>query len=300
MNIKNALLICGRNFVLIWKQMVYTLILVALVGLCLWGTLTPIFDMLSSAGWFEELLSYLELVYKEPANVAAGFEGIMTKLWVLFVNNAPVLWGNYIVSILLIALVPSFALSLSYYTAGDLVNAKLCSSVNYGWIHRFLSSLKSSVPFALINTLIKIPFMALGVGALMLYGALANTFLKATLFLPLLIIVLLAIFSLKFTLSMWFLPDYLTNGKGLFKSLKNNFKLVGRHFSRLALGAFLLYLVEFASIMLLTVFTLGAGLILIIPALPVVNVAYSLISYYQENSMRYYIDANTIVSPVQD
>ncbi len=300
MNIKNALLICGRNFVLIWKQMVYTLILVALVGLCLWGTLTPIFDMLSKAGWFGELLAYLELVYKEPLNVAVGFEELMSSLWGLFVSNAPNLWGSYVFSILLIVLVPSFALSLSYYTAGDLVNAKLCSSVNYGWIHRFLSSLKSSIPFALINTFVKLPSLALGVGALMLYGVIANTFLKATLFMPLLIIVLLIIFSLKFTFTMWFLPDYLTNGKGLFKSLKNNFKMVTRNFPRLALGAFLLYLVEFALVMILTVFTLGAGLILIIPAIPVVNVAYSLISYYQENSMRYYIDSSTIVNPVQD
>lgn len=298
MNIKNALLICARNFVLIWKQMIYTLIIACVVGLCLWGTLTPIFKMLSNEGWFESLLTYIQSIYKEPSNVASGFERLMSDLWVLFTTNAPRLWGNYIFSIILIVLIPNIAFSLSYYTAGDLVSAKLCSSVNYGWMNRFLSSLKKSVPYAFIDTLIKLPFFVAQIGAFMLYGVLATTWIKATLLLPALIIVWLALNSLRFSFTMWFLPEVLTQGGNQFKCLARNFRLAGKNFGRLFLSTFALYLVEFAGVMILTVFTLGAGLVLLIPAIPVVNVAYSLISYYQVNSMRYYIDSNTIVSPL--
>ena len=104
MNIKNALLICARNFVLIWKQMVYTLIIAVVVGLCLWGTLTPVFEMLSNEGWFKLLAEYLESIYTKPSDMAVGFEMVTSRLWVLFVDNAPLLWGNYIISILLIIL----------------------------------------------------------------------------------------------------------------------------------------------------------------------------------------------------
>ncbi len=300
MNIKNALLICARNFVLIWKQMVYTIILAVLVGLCLWGTLTPVINMLKAEGWFTLLTGYFESIYTRPSDVAMGFEIVMSRLWVLFVENAPLLWGNYIVSILLIVLVPNVALSLATYTAGDLVNAKLCSSVNYGWIHRFLSSIKYSLPYALVDTLIRIPALALQIGAFILYGTLADTWFLATVLLPALILVILAIGSLRHTLTMWFLPECLVMGGNVFKSLGRSCKLVFKEFSHLSLSTFMLYLVEFAGVMLLTVFTLGAGLILLIPTIPVVNVAYSLICYYQANSMRYYLDSNTIVSPLQD
>ena len=300
MNIKNALMICARNFVLIWKQMVYTLILVVLVGLCLWGTLTPVFDMLTEAGWFTLLADYLESIYTKPSDVAMGFEMIMSRLWVLFVDNAPSLWGNYITSILLIVLIPNVALSVATYTAGDLVNAKLCSSVNYGWIHRFLSSLKYSLPYALVDTLTRLPALALQILAFLLYGTLAKSWIMATLLLPALILAILAVGSIRHTLTMWFLPEYLIVGGNVFKCLGRNCKLVFKNFSRLSLSTFMLYLVEFAGVMLLTVFTLGAGLVLLIPAVPVVNVAYSFICYYQSNSMRYYIDSNTIVNPVQD
>lgn len=300
MNIKNALLICGRNFVLIWKQMVYTIILGIVVGLCLWGTLTPIFEMLEAEGWFSSLVGYFESIYKSPETFASGFELLLSDLWRLFVVNMPSLWGSYIVSILLILLVSNVAFYLSYFTAGDLVNAKLCSSVNYGWIHRFLSSLKRSVPYALLETAIRLPFLALQVGAFMLYGVLANSWIKATLLLPLLIILLLAIASIRFTLTMWFLPATVSTNEKLSKCLTKNFSMAVKNFGKFSLSTFVLFLVEFACVMIITVFTIGAGLILLIPAIPVVNVAYSLISYYQVNSMRYYIDSNTIVSPVQD
>lgn len=300
MNIKNALLICAHNFVLIWKQLVYALLISLIVGLCLWGTLTPIIELLSNEGWFESLLRYLESIYKAPAEMAVGFEMLFSELWGIFTRNASFLWGNYIVSFLLLLIIPNIAFYMSYFTTGDLVNAKLCSAVNYGYIHRFLMSLKRSVPYALFETIIKLPFVGLQISAFLLYGILSTTWIKATLLLPVLILVLLLISAVRRTLMIWFMPECATSGDRVYRCLGRSFKLVFKNFTRLMLSNFLLLLVEFAGVMILTVFTIGAGLIVLIPAIPVINAAFSLVSYYQISSMRYYIDSNTIVNPVQD
>lgn len=300
MNIKNALLVCARNFVLIWKQMLYTLLITLIVGLCLWGTLTPIIELLSGEGWFESLFRYFESIYKTPSEVAVGFEMLFSELWGIFARNAGSLWGNYIVSFLLLLIVPNIAFYMSYFTTGDLVNAKLCSAVNYGYIHRFLMSLKRSIPYALIETAIKLPFIGLQIGVFLLYGLMSTSWIKATLLLPVLILVMLLISSVRRTLMNWFMPECATSGDRVYRCLGRSFKLVFKNFTRIMISNFMLLLVEFAGVMILTVFTIGAGLILLIPAIPVINAAFSLVSYYQISSMRYYIDSNTIVNPVQD
>ena len=96
---------------------------------------------------------------------------------------------------------------------------------------------------------------------------------------------------------MWIMPICANEETRVSKAIGKSFVLGGKNFGRAFLGSFLLYLLDFIAVMIGLFFSLGAGLIIILPAIPVVNTAFSVTSYYQSEKLRYYINEFTIVNP---
>ena len=88
-----------------------------------------------------------------------------------------------------------------------------------------------------------------------------------------------------------------TKEKRDFRFNWKSFVLGAKNFGKTMLASFLLYLIEFFLITFGGVFTLGAGLFVILPAIAVTNTAFSVIHFYQVEKLRYYINEFTIVTP---
>ena len=297
MNVKNAILICFNNFMLVFKQLIYSLIIVAVLGFCLYGITSPIVKLLDSNGWMLEVGDFVYSLYTDPKNIATNFKDIASSFYTLFTSNFSTLWGNYIVSVCLIVLVPIFTGCLANYVLGDVVNAKMNSWVNYGYANRFFSTLKKNVVYSLFMTLLTLPAFACVIGLVILYGVLGKTFLLATVLLPVLVLAIILVLALKNTFLMWIMPICVNEETRVVKAISKSFVLGGKNFGRAFLGSFLLYLLDFVAVMIGLFFSLGAGLIIILPAIPVVNTAFSVTSYYQSEKLRYYINEFTIVNP---
>ena len=297
MNVKNAILICFNNFMLVFKQLIYSLIIVAVLGFSLYGITSPIVKLLDSNGWMLEVGDFVYSLYTDPKNIATNFKDVASSFYTLFTSNFSTLWGNYIVSVCLIVLVPIFTSCLANYVLGDVVNAKMNSWVNYGYANRFFSTLKKNVVYSLFMTLLALPVHACVIGLVILYGVLGKTFLLATILLPVLVIAIILVLALKNTFLMWIMPICVNEETRVSKAIGKSFVLGGKNFGRAFLGSFLLYLLDFIAVMIGLFFSLGAGLIIILPAIPVVNTAFSVTSYYQSEKLRYYINEFTIVNP---
>lgn len=297
MNIKNTFLVCINNFLLVFKQLVYTLLIGVVVGLCLYGVASPIAKLLQTSGWMGELKDFVSSIYTEPKEIAVAFNGLAESLFMIFTQNFSKLWGNYILSSCLIVFVPIFASNLSYYCLGDVVNAKMNSWMNYGYANRFFSGIKKNIIYSLYMVVFGILSGAIIVGLFMLYGIIANSFLLMTILLPVLILSIIIVLAIRNSFTMWIMPACLNEDIGVTKAVKKSFKLGAKNFGRVFLASALIYLLEFFFVMVGGVFTLGAGLCIVIPAVTVLNAIFSLINYYQIEKLRYYINEFTIVSP---
>lgn len=296
MNIKNTFLVCINNFMLVFKQLVYTLIIGIVVGLCLYGTASPIVRLLQSSGWIGELRDFISSIYTEPKNIAVGFNDIAESFYAIFTQNFSTLWGNYVLSCCLIVFVPVFASNLSFYCLGDVVNAKMNSWVNYGYANRFFSGLKKNVVYSLFMVIFEIVTMAIIIGLFMLYGIIANSILLITILLPVLIISVVVVLAIKNSFTMWIMPACLNEDIRVTKAIKKSFVVGAKNFGRVFLGSALMYIIEFFFVMIGGVFTLGAGLCIVLPAITVLNAIFALIYYYQSEKLRYYINEFTIVN----
>ncbi len=296
MNIKNTFLVCINNFMLVFKQLVYTLIIGIVVGLCLYGTASPIVKLLQNSGWTDELRAFLSSIYTDPKNIAVGFNEIAESFYAIFTKNFSSLWGNYILSCCLIVFVPVFASNLSFYCLGDVVNAKMNSWVNYGYANRFFSGFKKNVVYSLYMVIFEIITMAVIVGLFMLYGVIANSILLITVLLPVLIISVIIVLAIKNAFTMWIMPACLNEDIRVTKAVKKSFIIGAKNFGRVFSGSALMYLIEFFFVMIGGVFTLGAGLCIVLPAVTVLNAIFALIYYYQSEKLRYYINEFTIVN----
>ena len=297
MNIKNSFLVCTNNFLLVLKQLVYSLIIGLIVALCLYGLTSPIVKILRESGWVEDVKNFFSGVYTDPKAIATSFNDLARSFFNIFEENFGTLWGNYIFSMCLIVFVPIFAGYLSTYCLGDVVNAKMNSWVNYGYVNRFFSGLKKNILYSLYMVLFALPTLAVIILLIIAYGKLSSSFLLATVLLPVLVIACLIVLALKNTFTMWIMPSCLNEEGSVARSIKKSFILGAKNFGKTLLSSFLLYLVEFFLVTFGGVFTLGAGLFVVLPSISVTNTAFGVINYYNEEKLRYYINEFTIVSP---
>lgn len=300
MNIKNAFLVCTNNFLLVLKQLAYSLIIGVIVILSLYGLTSPIVKILRESGWVAKVKDFLSGFYTDPKTIASSFNDLAGGFFKIIRDNFSTLWGNYIFSICVIVLVPIFAGNLSTYCLGDVVNAKMNSWVNYGYVNRFFSGLKKNVLYSLYTVLFQLPTLAVIILLIIAYGKLSSSILLATVLLPVLVIACLTVLAFKNTFTMWIIPSCLNEDGRVAKSIKKSFVIGAKNFGKTMVASFLLYMIEFFLITFGGLFTLGAGLFVIIPAISVTNTAFGVINFYNVEKLRYYINEFTIVSPNEE
>lgn len=299
MNYKNSFKVVANNFMLVWKQLLYTIIVGGIIAFLVYELLRPIKNLLGSNGWFLEVKEFIETIFTSPKEVIKGLKSLCDSFANIVFGNFKLVWGSSVVIFILVILAPCFAFNLSFFVQGELLNARLNSWAKYGYCQKLLSSFARGGLFALYQFVISLPFAVLMGLWLLLYAKIVGSWVGATLALPILMTLLICTYSLKKTLLFWFLPSAVGSANtSMWKSLCEGVSLASKNFGKLFLNCLVIYIIEFFVAILFGVFTLGAGLILIIPAIPVINIAIEFVSYYTKNKFCYYINESTIIKPV--
>lgn len=299
MNYKNSFKVTANNFMLVWKQLLYTLIVGGLVAFMVYELVKPINNLLTTKGWFFEAKQFIETIFTSPKGAFKGLKTLFDSFWNIIFANFKLVWGSSVFIFILVIFVPCFTFNISYYVQGELLNARLNSWAKYGFCQKLISSFKRSSLYALLQFLLSIPFVILCAVWIVLYLYIVNTWVGATLALPILVTLVICTFALKKTILFWFLPSAVISDKSVGKALKEGVVLASKNFGRLFLNIIVIYVVELFAVVLFGVFTLGAGLILIVPAIPIVNTSLEFVSYYSKSKLCYYINENTIIKPIE-
>lgn len=298
--IRNGLKTFAGNFMLVWKHAMYLLISFSVaIGLFVWSSI-PIVDRLRESGWIEEMYNFFELFYTDPSLVASGFGRLAESLYDVLFTNVGVIWGNYALSLFLLLIVPSFLYYFGEYVLGVTSGARMSTLMNVSYTNKLISTSGRSSLYALLKILLTIPFVIMSISVCFIYGYVANIINNAWIILPAFIIIELFILAIKYVFFIGFLPEAVMSGDRLIKAFARGVSAYTSQFFKKVLYVWAVFIVQLAGILFIGIFTLGAGLIIAVPAIMVINVSVSFANFFQTRHESYYCAENVIIKPIEN
>lgn len=296
MMFRNSVKLLFSNFATVWKLLLYYLI-ITLIGV---GLVAPVFssvvEVFRSHNFFEVLVDLLT-TFNLGTNILSIFASFGTVISTLvacildyFVIHT---WLAVYLTFLFVVLLP-FLYELGGIAAGEILYGYMSSQAQVNFTGRIFSSVRKSFKYILAKLLIATPINILIF--FLIYKVFALTALGGTIkfAVPLIItVVLCLLFTLRLVLFSGWLPALIVNDCGVWSAFARGIRAVGRRFFR-TFSTMLVFVllnicidVLFGSIAFLLLVPLGVYFVYII----------DFVMFYGSQGMRYYVDADTIISP---
>ena len=293
---RNSVKLLFSNFATVWKLLLYYLI-ITLIGV---GLVAPVFssvvEVFRSHNFFEVLVDLLT-TFNLGTNILSIFASFGTVISTLvacildyFVIHT---WLAVYLTFLFVVLLP-FLYELGGIAAGEILYGYMSSQAQVNFTGRIFSSVRKSFKYILAKLLIATPINILIF--FLIYKVFALTALGGTIkfAVPLIItLVLCLLVTLRLVLFAGWLPALIVNDCGVWSAFARGIRAVGRRFFR-TFSTMLVFVllnicidVLFGSIAFLLLVPLGVYFVYII----------DFVMFYGSQGMRYYVDADTIISP---
>lgn len=295
---KNSGRVLINNFSCVWKQLLHFFAVFVAVMLLAYAFASPVVNTLKTAGWTGKCKELIETVYTSPKDLSTAFTNLMTIFFNLLRDNFSVLWPYYLSVIFVVIFVPLVITQMSVYVSSEVICAKMSSITKLGYLNTCFSKFWKSLSYAVVQILASVPFYAGYALAIFLYVLFAKNWLISIVLFPVLVLLFVFLFAFKTTIFSCFNGEVIYNKKRstwtcFFKSIKK----VNRRFGEILSNAVCLCLTIVILNVVTGICTLGAGLLVSVPASFVWLESFNLTTYFTDNKKRFYIAENTIVDP---
>lgn len=291
---KNTFKLLLNNFSLVWKVLLYKLIVIFCVGGLTTIIALPIIKALIENNFFVDFQNLFE-------NMMLNFNltSLISILISIFDSAVSIIVANNFVLLSIVAC--SVAVVLYY------VLDRLCYLAIVGEIHSFMSS---NLKMGFMNCYVqnfgksfKLVLVKLISSFILNAGIIAGAFfifsaLKTSLFAPYVALLFaIVLFSLKLTTFVGIESSIISNNASIKVAIKNNMKVLGNKFASILSNS--LFIVVFVLILnaLSIFFTFGLTLLLTLPLSVVLILIFKNVAYFETMGMRYYSDSDTINMP---
>lgn len=296
MAFKNALKNLVAHFGVVWSLLLYITVFAALItGLSL-PFILPIARAFGEAGVFDGFRNAFSSLFGD-----GGWNALWDGLYAVYGDVVSVFEDNDTVASLTMAflifvVIIAFRFFLGLYTVplATVLDGRLSCNANYGLGGKFFSTLWLSVRFSAAKMLITTVYdVALG---FLLYGL--GRLIGMTMALPfVLMLILIVLFALRSSmLACW--AACAVNGDGVLKGFLHSVKLCFKHFGSVYSTYFVTSLLVMAIGMFITVFTLGVGLVIMLPFAAAYFAYIDITEFYNKTGRRYYVDGVVFTPPV--
>lgn len=297
---KNSVKLLFSNFSLVWKTLLYNLIVLVLVGGLSYLAGLPVFRLLMDHGigsmiqnLFADFASSLNLIHfvEDIGNILVSFSEVILD------NFASVAW-NIILFLFIIFVFGKFVSGILKATQSEVLYSSMSSNMKVGLITSFVGNTKRIILLQLTQFIITFPIDIVITFAILLCFRLFSVGGVLSVLTPFIIMaVAMVLISLRISLFCAWMPLVAVKDMGIFESLRENFKLVVRRLPKIfgnSLGIVFTTIVVNGFAIL---FTLGVGLFITIPLCSVLLRTYQMSAFYGCYGMRYYVDYATIIEP---
>lgn len=282
------------NFNLVWKQLAYTLIrLAVIIGLTMLVS-TPILEVFSANGFTQSLTNLWESVYTNTASFFVVSQETIQLFIEIIVQNMSQLWFSITLFFLVTVVINAFLRNVGKYTLTFVAHNKFTSLNECGYSHSLVSNMAKICKYSLCRLVLDIPFAIIKVLFLIAYCYVLNNLAWAIIGISLLIVLYTIIYALQITLYSNLAIEQITTNKNPFKSAFKAYSS-SKDFFKIFSNAIIIVMTIIVINIILGVFTVGAGLLISVPASMVLTVFFELISNYTVTKQRYYLSPTIIV-----
>ncbi len=299
MPIYHSLSILLNRYALVFKIITYFLIVSLLLGIIAVAILAPVLsgviEQIETNGFFEKAIQGIrELVSGNPHSQETLQE--VNNIWSKILDSfTPKMLTIIIVILVVFIILAKFIYSLAYISYSDIINNFMSSNARYGFISNFISNLKRSLLYGLLSLVTIFPYeLAVIVSGYFIYVGLtrATSFLIA---LPVLMIYICILMSLKSTIFSGWLPGMVRDNKRIHVALRESVSSIKKIF----INAFGIYIVAYflaaMFIVLSIISTFGAGIIISVPTVITFFITLESVIYYNATNHKYYINEKTVI-----
>ncbi|MGN0961062.1 MAG: hypothetical protein ACI4PF_02545 [Christensenellales bacterium] len=300
MTYKNSIKILFSNFNIVWKMALYLLLLFAFLAFVIYLFISPIVEMINTAGFFNRFVE-LYTDFLTSLNLTALFDSVaeLANEVIIFIsNNISQLWFYF--------LGVGFIMFFFSCIACNLVNMASCTSLHLymgsmtkqGFFASLSENFGKNLKIQLAYYFVTLPYNILGVVLLLLSFKLFNISWLVSLINVFAIIIGFVLFkAMKYTLFSAWIPTAVVMNFSIFKSLKMSIKIVFRRFGKVFGTAIGVVLTIICLNVILGLCSFMVGLLISIPiSILLVNV-FGMVVVYEGQGMRYYVDIYNVITP---
>ncbi len=298
MSFKNAIKNLVAHFGVVWALLLFILFFALIItGLSL-PFILPIGRAFSDAGVFDSIADAFGALFNS-GNFRALYDGLTQA----YVSAEQVLMSNSHVAslsmwflIFVLMFVFRFFLGLYEIPLTTVMDGQMSCNCRYGFIGKFFSTLLMSVRYSFFKMLVTLVYdtavfwMIYGIRSAMDFG------------IGLLFLVILVLFvtgAFRFSIVACWAPAAV-DGNGVLKGFVVSAKICFKRFGSIFSSYFVSLILIVAIGVFIAVFTLGVGLIIVLP-LSACYVSYLNITvYYNKTGKRYYIDDAVFTPPTEN
>lgn len=306
MKFKHSFLVFIDNFSVIYKQLLYRLVIYMITWTATYfiarNFIKTFLDSEAFNAIWESVKQIVQNFLKgEISTIPSLYETItqsFEQLKVLLQNSVSKLIISVLV-ILLIHLVGKWLAGLGNYATCALVNDKMALHADLPFFSTLILNLKSAALFNLIYAPLSVLYdcVVCVILALILYALVSSAALPVFFAISLFTLLVIIAISVKMTFTSDWLPSLVRGKLSQKEAIKYAFSRKNKSTLNVLSNYIVLVLIVFAINMMAIVFTLGAGTLITIPASFVVLIVFELVNYYDREQIKYFVDKNTVIRP---
>lgn len=300
MSFINAIKLALSRSGLMVKILLYDIIvLVVIAGVCAGVLISEVNYVADQIGQLDLVTKLSEGIkdYISGTNISLGesleqFYGASSEAIEMISANV---FDTAYITIAVALVVSRFLFSLRTLPTYDIMNCYMEEGANYFFMNNFIRNFSKSAKFASLQTLFSLPFDILIFGL----GYFLAGFIFSTLgiFAPFVVIILLVcLIAFRYTLFFFWAP-LVVKGMPIVKAFGEGLKLGMKNFGDIFIMMTTYLVFMFAIVTNLLFTTYGVGLLFALPLFFIFNVALSLVKYYDVARLRYYVTADTVITP---
>ena len=299
MAIKSTAGIFISKFGLVYKIIVYFLIVVLIVGAIAFAVAHPalqsLLDKVGDAGFIQHAKSGFAKFIRGNEGFSEEFQAAYDSFGELeeTLHTAKTEWTKLTVTFFIAFAVITYLLALNCLPFSDILRNFMSSRSEFGFMSNLVANAGRAALYALLFTLIVFTsHVAIIVLAVFVFFKLYAKIGFLAFSVSYLILTLL--FALKSTVFAGWLPATVTENVGVIKGFGIGIRAIGRRFMRSFWTFVFLNWILTAVISLFGILTFGVGFVIAIPSAFIMYRIVELVLYYDACGYRYYVDAQTV------
>ena len=301
MMFRNSVRLLFSNFATVWKILIYKTIAAVTTFAVASIFAIKLVEVLNNNNFFESAkqefsgaLANFNIYY-----ILSAFATIINSFLNIVSANLSTVLGSLILTLITLVVFGSFLSSLSDLAVSESLNGYMSSNANYSFTAMFVKNFPKGVKLAISKIFINLPINVLI--AFLIYKMLpmlTSSNELVVIFSPFIIITLSTILmAFNLTVFSGVVPAITVHETKILEGYKQGFVAVNRRFYKtLSNSAVIILTILVVNLFFLTL-TGGASLIITLPSSIFLLAIFSMVMYYGNMGMRYYVDPETILAP---